>query len=76
MVNRPSTLESAKWSLNGNDIAKWARNLVIFSIPALAVLQTGLINDNVVNWELAAGMAIQALAASLIDLGKNIGSGY
>lgn len=72
MLSEP-TQQSQSWSLNAYDLRRWFRNLIIFSIPALAVIQTNLVVDGVVNWQLAAGMGIQALTASVIDLGKKFG---
>lgn len=64
---------SPKDTLNKADILKWAKNTLLFSLPAITVFLIALRGG--VDPRLALGMAYQALIASSLDLLTKYSSG-
>lgn len=68
---------SKKDSLTREDLIKWSKNVLVFSIPALLAFLIALQGKDITHTQLtiAGGMALQAVIASLIDLLKKYSAG-
>lgn len=64
---------SAKDSLNAIDWKQWAKETLIFSIPAILAVLMAL--QGGADWKYAAGAGWSALLAALINLLKKYSSG-
>lgn len=62
--------QSAKWTLNKKDFAKWGRNILLFASPSIVVLLTTIQTGG--DLTLAKGAFIQAILAAFIDLFKKL----
>lgn len=59
---------SNKNELDINDIKRWAKNTLIFSIPSLVIVHASIVGGADIKY--AVGAVSAQVVASLIDLGK------